>query len=299
MNYKNNDYTYDSWEQKRINESFNFDYEEVANEYDAYLRRYPKDFLGYTFYINALITMGRIDEAKKELDSVVALASSDKRILNKVNYAKCFNEFINYCKIRILVHEERWIELYRLINDPDQEFGNISLAQVKMYCRNKLGLLEGENKKKMPYLYRQMIKYDYNDLIRNMSKHLIDEVDYIYEQENVSVFSTGYPLDMVIEEVQARIPSDKGLFMGTINDTYIFKYDGCGRVNGKLVDYFKVVVFHGTNDIITMYPYANNKKDAIYTDLNYINDIIYGPNSIIRRKGQIDRFNAKYKRGVR
>ena len=83
--------------------------------------------------------------------------------------------------------------------------------------------------------------------------------------------------------------SDKMLYCGFVDNTYVYKYDCCGRVDGKVVDYFKVVCLHGTKNIITMYPI---KKDHNLpcVDLNYLKENA----KEIKLTSQIDKFNQRY-----
>ncbi len=294
MNYsKSAKLTYDTWEERIIAKNADFDIDGLVSMYESYLRRYPQDFIAYAFYINNLISLMRIKEAKKELESIKTLASTDKRILTKKKYNDAFKERINYCIIRILVYEEKWRELFNFVTNIEEEFGQINVDQVRIYARKKLGLLENKTKEDKSYLYRQIIEYDYNDFIDHMKKHLADTADYTYYVTK-TVFNSGYPLDLITNEVKKNISLDKGLFFGTIDDRYLFRQDGCGNVGGKMTDYFRVETFHNTSDIITMYPIPNPRGKVDYIDLNYINDKIY-TDSKVKRKSQIDKFNDRYK----
>ena len=87
------------------------------------------------------------------------------------------------------------------------------------------------------------------------------------------------------------MPSDKRLFAGTYDDTYIFKYDNCGRDNNKSVDFFRVVCFHDTNEIITLCP-ASECECLPYVDLNYL----IRDNEIpkVKRLSQTEKFKQRY-----
>ena len=74
-------------------------------------------------------------------------------------------------------------------------------------------------------------------------------------------------------------------------DEYYFRYDGCGEVGGKKTDYFKIVVLHNTDKLITMYP-TTQGKELHHIDLSYL-----GLKDVPTRKlSQIDKFNMRYKR---
>ena len=86
------------------------------------------------------------------------------------------------------------------------------------------------------------------------------------------------------------IPNENKLSWGFIEDTYIFKYDGCGRDNDRLVDYFKVVTFKNSKDIITMCPSCDCEEFS-HVDLNYLND---KEEQKVKKISQIDKFYKRY-----
>ena len=77
------------------------------------------------------------------------------------------------------------------------------------------------------------------------------------------------------------------------DDTYIFKYDKCGRVGNRLVDYINVVCFHNTRDIITVLP-VNYGENLPHVDLNYM--IEDKPQKEIKRVSAVEKFNKRFKR---
>ena len=79
------------------------------------------------------------------------------------------------------------------------------------------------------------------------------------------------------------------VYNGSICCKHIFKYELCGHVDGKLVDFFEVVTLKDTNEIITMYPYKNKEKRECI-DLTPV--VKEEPK--VKRLSQIDKFNQRY-----
>ena len=72
-------------------------------------------------------------------------------------------------------------------------------------------------------------------------------------------------------------------------DDYIFQYDNCGRDKNRVVDRFKVICFHDTDEIITMCPvFGYDGYPSV--DLNYLR------NEKTKKRNMIDRFNSRYSR---
>ena len=114
-------------------------------------------------------------------------------------------------------------------------------------------MINPSTRRKHFYLFRQIINYDEGDFLYHIQKHTAD-FNKDLDTPNPAIFNTEFPINQVIESIKSYIPSSKRLFTGFYEDTYIFKYDCCGRVDNKSTNYFRVICFHDTNNIITMYP---------------------------------------------
>jgi hypothetical protein len=110
---------------------------------------------------------------------------------------------------------------------------------------------------------------------------------------SISIFLTFCKPREIVEEVKKNISFDMKLSPGFLDESYVFKYDNCGRVNNKLANYFKVICFKGTKDIITMYP-ALDCEHLPCVDLNYL--IENKKVNDKKRPSALDRFNQRYKR---
>ena len=200
---------------------------------------------------------------------------------------------IIFCYFKLLSYQHKYSELYKFFNDYFSIIIDLKLTSLVFFCRKKLNLLDSESRDGNTYLYRQIIEYKNDDFLEHIKKHLAD-FNKDLDNPNSSIFSTDFPIDNVIETVKKCIPSSKRLFTGFYEDTYVFKYDCCGRVNNKSTNYFKVICFNDTNDIITMCP-SLNCEELPYIDINHLNSIIHTENCKVKRLSQTDKFNQRYK----
>ena len=170
-----------------------------------------------------------------------------------------------------------------------QSIKNIGLMGIKLTCWKKLGKMRKMNRDKYKYLYKQIIEYNENDFLTHIEKHLMSYND-LDDRLNGSVFVSGFNVNEILAEIKKYIPSENGLCTGTLENIYVFKYDECGRVNNKLVDYFQVVALHDTCELITMYP-IDYGEFLPYVDLNYMNKL---DTPKVKRRSQIDKFNQRF-----
>ncbi len=262
---------------------------ESKRQFIRYLREYPYDFSAYSYFSSLLVSLGEIDEAIKIIDKANELIKLT-RFDNNKRY-KYFRAQELFSKLRILSYQEKYFELYELINNNRDLMEDMEIRQVEYNCKCKLGLINSEFKRKnSSYSLRQMREYQEDDFLDHIRKHMADCIDD-YKEPNQSLFRTNFPIYEVIKEIKKYIPSDKKLFRGFLTDIYSFKYNECGRDNNRITDYFHVVCFHNTSNILTMCP-VSNCGYIPYVDLNYM--IRTNKDTKIKRKSQIDKFNARY-----
>ena len=261
-----------------------------------YLEKYPRDYSAYPYYATTLIHIGLLDEAEEVLEKANELVNDDEKYADidsngkkKVSYF--FTNYL-YTKIRLLCYQGKFEEVYKLCQTYDN-IDSMELEKVIFYCKRKLGLLgKIDDINSYSYILRQMINYSEDDFRIHIKKHLAS-CNEGFEDPNESVFSIDFPIDAVLNEIKKYIFSDKRLFHGFFDDLYIFKYNGCGKFKSKLTDYFYVICFHDTDNIITMYPIE--KADGMpHIDLNYLMPV--KDDGKVRKLSQIDKFNKKYKR---
>ena len=289
---------------------FKSDPYEAKSRMEEYIKKYPRSYSDYPFYAGILIALRELEQAEKFLDDVSKLVSNDNYYKNNITLYKLYQRRYNIAKIRLLLYKGEYQELYDnyvkpntyicnvekydldLLTDNQNIGSNINMQQVKFYCRKKLGLINSNFRNNKSYLVRQIIKYDFNDFLRHIQKHMVDfNVDK--DKPNDNLFVSGFPIMEVIDEVKKYIPNDNALYVGLSSDRYVFKYTGCGRVNNKLVDYIHVICFHGTDEIITMCPSIEGEY-LPHIDLDYMNNTQKSDDIKVKRRSQIDKFNQRF-----
>lgn len=279
---------YNEWEFKKILKLMETNPVTANLRLETYLKKYNKDYCAHVYYISTLITLGEFKEAEARLKELEYMYINDKDFKNKVdikNMKKLKTNIIS-TKIRLLSYHEKYKEIEELYLQHEQELKelDIEIERLIFYCRKKLNQPVSTNPKSYSYIYRQMNRYSEQDFLDHIKKHL---PEYNHESSQ-SIFNSDFPFDKVLVEIKKYIPGEKRLYPYLYADLYIFKYDACGIESNKTVNYFKVVCFHNTSDIITIFP-INCSEELPYIDLNYL------IKEDIKTKGlsRIDRFNMR------
>ena len=139
-------------------------------------------------------------------------------------------------------------------------------------------------------MMNQIVEFHEEDFLEHIQKHTAN-YNMNLEHPNRAIFAPDFPLESVVQEIKKYIPSDKRLCYGFFVDTYVFRYDECGRYFHKIVDYFQVICFDdGQNHLITMYP-AYNCENLPFIDLNYMKE---KEKPKVKTLSQIEKFNRRY-----
>lgn len=259
--------------------------------FEEYINKYPEDYYAYVYYIGTLITLKEFDQAENMFNELNIKFKRNGHFCNQTEKLKLLKQNISFVKLRLLVNQGRYEEAINLINEPFQFSNDIDLNSVIYYCNKKLRQTKSRNRESHSYLIRQITEYKESDFKDHIKKHS-DDFNINAENPNESIFNPNFPIKNIIEEIKKYISSsDKKICPGFYEDVYIFKYDECGRDNGKLVDYFKVVCFNNTQEFITMYP-VDKCENLPTIDINYLNT---NNKQKVKRMSQIERFNKKYK----
>ena len=256
--------------------------------FDEYLKKYPNDYSSYPYYCSNLITVGELDLAEKILDYVDEACQNDEMFLKSPRFKK-FKYNMFFSRVKLLSFQEKYEELYRFYSDNIEMDVDKNLNSVWFYSKKRTGRLNAEKRDENSYLFRQIVRYEEEDFYQHIEKHLANQNKDL-DEPNTSIFEESFPLRDVVDEIKKHIPSDKRLFLGFYDNIYYFKYDGCGRVDTRLVNYFKIVCLHNSQDFITMCPVVGN-ENLPYIDLNYMKK---EEPSKVKRISQIDRFNRRY-----
>lgn len=289
MSYKH----FDNWDFKQSVAFIDDSPFEAKIKLEEYIRKYPQDYFCYPYYAGVLITLGEFDKATQCLDYLINLYEQNQHFCNNYEKVAVLNASILFERVRILSYCEKYDDVCELcLNNPDL-VNSKGLNHVDFYNKIKSGKLIFENRNVNTYLFRQIVSYNEKDFLDHVKGHLNtfeSSVDY----SDRAVFLDSFPFNEVIKEIKTLVPSEKRLYPGFYEDSYVFKYTGCGRSKNKSVDYFKVVCFHNTNNIITIYP-CKCKPNVPFIDLDYIyiDKII---SNKVKKISRIDKFNQKYNR---
>lgn len=263
---------------------------EAKLRFEEYIKKYPKDYVGHMFYATALITLGEFSKAEEILDETEELLSSDKKVNNEFGKQKLNQREIISNRLRLLSYQEKYEELYyQFYQKYYQEINSMEMNPLIFLCKKKLGLLNQNRRANHTYIFRQIVNYEESDFLDHIQKHFPD-YNQNEETPNISIFYSDFPLTEILTEVRKYLLSDIRLYSNFYVDTYIFKYNNCGRVENKITDYFRVVCFHNTTDIITIYP-VTGYTNIPYIDLNYL---AKEKTPKVKTLSRIDKFNQRY-----
>lgn len=265
----------------------------ACDEYEGYLNDYPSDYNSWCMYISTLINLREFELAEKKLSYIEKIIVSDKKYLSdpKFNYVKSKDAF--FCKVKLLSYTHKYQELYDIIRYGENRYYVIDLGFYKslvLYCRMRLGKPIDKRYVGDSYFCNQIVDYSYDRMKEHVKQHTADYNSMLKTPE-LSVFSSDFPLDFIIEKLGGLFDTKNRLCLGFFDDTYYFKFDNCGRVRDKVTNYFKVVCFNDTFDIITMCPTETADK-LPFVDLNSL--IEKHDLSKVKCISARERFNRRY-----
>ena len=279
---------YNIWEFKQALNLAEIDPLSARVAFEEYLKKYPNDYSAYPYYCSNLITIGEFGLAERILDYVEEACQNDEMFFKSHKFKK-FKYNMFFSRVKLLSYQEKYEELYRFYSANIEMDVEKNLSSVWFYSKKRTGRLNDEKRDVNSYLYRQIVRYEEEEFYQHIDKHLANPNKDL-DEPNTSIFEENFPLRDVVDEIKKYIPSDKRLFLGFYDDIYYFKYDECGRVDMRTVNYFKIVCLHNSQDFITMCPIVGN-ENLPYIDLNYIKK---DEPPKVKRISQIDRFNRKY-----
>ena len=258
--------------------------------FEQYFEEYPKDYSVYPYYCSELIKIGEYEKAEKMLDKVDKEYKEDPKYIS-LDKRKIFEANLILSKIKLLFYTYRYSKCLHLAKKHLVFLQNhqISVNRLTIYLEKKLGITKLKRSDNYQYSYNQIIEYSEKEFLEHIKKH---QYEYVSEEEFLEqkVFAKDFKLDKVFEVIKKDIPNGNRLNNGLFDNTYYYKYDGCGTVLGKKVDYFLVLTHNNSQEFITMYPCDIGPK-VPYTDLNYL---LLEEKPKTLKKSRIDRFNEKY-----
>lgn len=253
--------------------------------HEDYLQSNPDDYIDELHYASELAKVDRLEEAEQELYRV-------KRQYFKMlmEYEESCGIAIpsDYD-----THQENGIPLYQLPEELQCIWKNIIFTQFKILCnQNKLkeALIYfynhstflnqianfvifylrqrndefGKRERNAGYLFNQILEYNEKDLRNIVEKRQVYQ-NKGNKEKKCAYFNSDFPINEVLNEIKGYLPcldtevnespsNLNALYIDFLGESYVFRCDNCGVVNGKTVNFFKVSVFGGTNNIYEFNP---------------------------------------------
>lgn len=262
---------FDKWEFKDAIDLINVDPVGAKAKFEEYFKKYPNDYSLRNYYASCFICLGEFDKAKEIIDELEKDAREDAQYQKQTKRVNTLLEKIVYSKAKILSYTEKYQELYEFCGKYSNLMKNsLDLRHLMFYARIKSGKENDFPRREEHYLYGQILEYSKESFLKHIEKHLAD-YNATLDNPNEVIFSPDFPLEKVLKEIEKYIGDERKTYPGFYDNQYVFKYNGCGRVKNKLVDYFCIKCFAGTGNIITMYPYGETCS-LEYIDINYLRE---------------------------
>lgn len=236
-----------------------------------YYEKYPNDLIMSLTYANLLIKLKILDEAKEIISRVELISNIDPKV----------QELLNKLTLKILVSEGKYYDAYLLLTTFNVNDYLIEYYYLLKECNLKFHL--SNNVYNTFYVIRQLLNYDYDEALERIKLH--------QNIENIPRFRSDLDVEKILEVVKNYIPNSSCYAGSIYSDSYCFRYDKCGYVDNQVTDYFVIITFHNTEDIITMYP-ISKEKIFEYVDINscFYEEV----KTNTKRLSEIEKFNKKY-----
>ena len=257
--------------------------------FKEYLNKYPYDYVATSYYISTLITAKRIIEAEEILFELEKNTHNNQSFQNHASNNSKVKASLLFCKVKLYLYQNDFKKCYDILMDNYHLLLNndIHCEATAMYCKKKLGYISSDfTVKENEYLRGQIIDYSEEKFLVHIKKHFPKSET---NEDVKAIFNEDFPINKVFPEIKKNLNTNLRLYTGLLEDTYIYKYDFCGKDKNKVTDYFKITAIHDTNDFITMCPCIEGEYLDHY-DLNYLKVEDNNKNNI----SQIDKFNKKY-----
>lgn len=256
-----------------------------------YTDKYPDDVGGLAHYITSLITIKHLEEAEAKL-KILEEKIKDNVTLQKhlANHPQEKADIV-FCKVKLFAYKKEYDKCYDVIMDNFHtlKYAGRNLEATATYCQKQAGFLRKDFLVNgTEYLYRQIVDYSDEKFLEHIKKHLtLEGIDV--DDTVTARFAPDFPVDKVFSEIKRITPSNLCLYNGMFENTYLYKFDDCGKNKNRMTNYFKVIAFNGTNQFITMCPCIEGEFFDYY-DLNYLKE----EKKKSKPSSGIDRFNKRY-----
>jgi tetratricopeptide (TPR) repeat protein len=283
---------YNTFEFERLVKLIDTDIHGAKEGFEDYLLKYSNDLNAYTYYASLLISVGELEKAEELLNKIEARVETDSIYQrDRIKY-EFIKSSVIYNRARLYAYTDRAWAAYNLIRKNNEVFKSLDYSRV-FYLRSRINYHIDRNRREPnSYIFRQIVEYRESDMIDHIKKH---EADYNDNNRKIStaIFAPDVPIEKLIEHAKENMRPENIINEGFAGQVYTFKYDECGRDDNKITDFFEVVVFPDTKDIITMYP-TFTPNNRYYVDLNHLKEKKEDSSFGVKRLSQIEKFNKRY-----
>lgn len=292
----------------------NIDIYGAIHDIEIYCSQYPKDRVAKHYYARMLIKVGRLVDAEDVLNQLEALIeeASKKRINEKQknNLDKDENS-LRGTRLKLLMWQGKYEEALAYYQKYGKSISksNETTHLPRFCCHYLLGHMPKDidpTSIEEGYVYKQLLKYQeetFLNYVKNRGNtNSENEAD---SSDEITFFDSAFPLDEIYRQVKDIIEENKAktdqeakrINLNFPLVSYTFSYPLCGMSKGNnIANYFTVVAFSGTSNIIKMYP-SEVSQNYPHFDLTTmtppthsgVKQKLYTPNS-----GQIARFNKRF-----
>lgn len=146
---------------------------------------------------------------------------------------------------------------------------------------------------KYDYTCKQLEEYNIGETYNHIKKHQVSR------NNGKASFCKNMDLKQLLIETSQKIQHMKEEYypIRLIGNCYYFYYPNIGEFENQKTDYFRVITFPNSKNIITMYPVFPEEVYDIKNTIHFLEeakDFTYDEN--IKAKTGIERFNTRYKR---
>lgn len=254
----------------------------------SYLEKYPtdplvKNLLGITYLVE-----GKLDIADACFTS--CLGTTDAR------YAK-------YFLIKIAIERGEYELAYtyccEILESTTDKLSIKDIQRTMNYIKTIMGInadkVYANNNYIDNYMYKQLEEYNYEETYKHILKHQLETNN----DDNKATFNQDIDLRELLMKTSEKIQymEEKHYPIRLASNCYYFYYSNIGKSNNEVANYFRVITFPNSKNIITMYPILDEEvydiKNAVHF-LEETQDFTYDEN--IKARTGIERFNTRYKR---
>ena len=226
---------------------------EVSEGNNSKAREYFEQLLNTKNRTYAMLELGRLEASEgnnaKAREYFEQLLNTQS-LLNRI-YAMQELIFLN-------IKEGQYLEAYKMFeNGGYKKLERGESYHLDIFLKYKLGIIEYEQISNKDYHIRQLFNYDVSSALEHITKHL-DEDD---KKIKHTVFSQDVNLEELFNYAREQIKYLNPIEISTTHKYIIECDEDISIIDGISTNLLKVITIPNTDNILTMYPIANYKKE--------------------------------------